>query len=209
MPSLKAGTGDVVEVGLWKRVGPTEPSFITVSLDEFGSGDPCPPLGKQPRRPFRTPCDPRASRGRRCIPRPAGPLRRRRVLQTLSLELPGGLHRNLTTNLDVEGVRRRAVAEDEDVPLRFTVVVAKYNLLSCTGKGRLERREQLLTEVMKSGYPETPDGLRAVTKAIKEGVKPTQQMLDRFACKFLGGKPLGYDLDTLMRLIDQAAGRNG
>jgi hypothetical protein len=67
----------------------------------------------------------------------------------------------------------------------------------------------LLTEVMKSGYPETPDGLRAVTKAIKEGVKPTQQMLDRFAGKFPGGKPLGYDLDTLMRLIDQAAGRNG
>jgi hypothetical protein len=34
-------------------------------------------------------------------------------------------------------------------------------------------------------------------------------MLDRFAGKLLGGKPLGYDLDTLMRFIDQAAGRNG
>jgi hypothetical protein len=116
--------------------------------------------------------------------------------------------RNLTTDLDVV----KAFEEELSPEMKmfhcmrvFTVAMAKYIVRSCTGKGGLERREQLLTEVMKSGYPETPDGLRAVRKAIKEGVKPTQQMLDRFAGKFLGGKPLGYDLDTLMRLIDEAA----
>jgi hypothetical protein len=119
---------------------------------------------------------------------------------------------NLATNLDV----MKAFEEELSPKMKmfhcgrvFTIAMAKYIVRSCKGKGSLERREQLLTEVMKSGYPDTPDGLRTVRKAIKDGVKPTQQMLDRFAGKFLGGKPLGYDLDTLMRLIDEAAGKNG
>jgi hypothetical protein len=29
-------------------------------------------------------------------------------------------------------------------------------------------------------------------------------MLDRFASTFLGCKPLGYDLDTLMKLIENS-----
>jgi hypothetical protein len=86
----------------------------------------------------------------------------------------------------------------------FTVGMAKYIARSCVGKGSRERREQLLTEVIKSGYPNTPEGLRSARKAIQEGIKPSQQMLDRFASTFLGGKPLGYDLDTLMRLIEDA-----
>lgn len=86
----------------------------------------------------------------------------------------------------------------------FTVGMAKYIARSCAGKGGRERREHLLTELIKSGYPNTPEGLRSARKAIQEGTKPSQQMLDRFASTFLGGKPLGYDLETLMKLIEDA-----
>ncbi|MGY4169905.1 hypothetical protein [Bradyrhizobium sp. USDA 4529] len=86
----------------------------------------------------------------------------------------------------------------------FTVAMAKYILRSCKGKGAQERREHLLTEILKSGYPNTPDGLRSLRQAIKDGIKPSQEMLDKYASNFLGGKPLGYDLERLLKEIDDA-----
>jgi hypothetical protein len=91
----------------------------------------------------------------------------------------------------------------------FTVAMAKYIVRACKGKGGQERREHLLTEIMRSGYPDTPDGLRALRKTIKDGTKPSQQMLDRFAGVFLGGRPLGYDLDALMKYIDELVAKSG
>jgi hypothetical protein len=66
----------------------------------------------------------------------------------------------------------------------FTVAMAKYILRSCKGKGVQERRQNLLTEVLKSGYPNTPDGLRNLKQAIKDGIRPTQAMLDKYAATF-------------------------
>jgi hypothetical protein len=120
--------------------------------------------------------------------------------------------RNLTIDLDVV----KAFEEELSPKMKmfhcvrvFTVAMAKYIVRSCTGKGGLERREQLLTEVKKSGYPETPDGLRTVRKAIKEGGQADPADVGPLRRQVPGWKALGYDLDTLMRLIDDAAGRNG
>jgi hypothetical protein len=115
--------------------------------------------------------------------------------------------RNLLSGFDV-----MKAFEEELVPKMkmfhcmrvFTVGMAKYIARSCIGKGGQDRREALLTEVIKSGYPDTPEGLRAARKAIKEGTKPSQQMLDKYAGTFLGGKPLGYDIETLMKLVEAA-----
>jgi hypothetical protein len=45
--------------------------------------------------------------------------------------------------------------------------------------------------------------------AIREGTKPTQEMLDKYAGIFLLGKPLGFDMDTLLDEIDRADGGSG
>jgi hypothetical protein len=34
-------------------------------------------------------------------------------------------------------------------------------------------------------------------------------MLDKYAAGFLLGKPLGYDMDALLKMIDSAAGQGG
>lgn len=87
----------------------------------------------------------------------------------------------------------------------FTVSMARYILNSCKGAGGSRRRERLLTEVLKSGYPATRPGLREARQAVKEGTKPTQSMLEKYAGVFLGGRPLGYDIDELLELVDKAA----
>ena len=114
---------------------------------------------------------------------------------------------NLTTHWDVV----KAAKEELSPKMKtfhcmrvFTVAMAKYILRSCKGKGVQERRENLLTEVLKSGYPDTPDGLRILRQAIKDGIKPSQATLDKYAATFLGGKPLGYDLEQLLNAIEEA-----
>lgn len=76
----------------------------------------------------------------------------------------------------------------------FTVAMAKYIRRNCQGKGAAVRREYLLTEVLNSGAPMPPGGLAELRKQIKRGIEPSQEMLDKFSAKFLGPKPLGYDL---------------
>ncbi len=114
---------------------------------------------------------------------------------------------NLTTHWDV----MKAAKEELSPKMKtfhcmrvFTVAMAKYILRSCKGKGAQERREHLLTDVLKSGYPDTPAGLRNLRQAIKDGIKPSQKMLDKYAATFLGGKPLGYDLEQLLNEVEDA-----
>jgi len=58
---------------------------------------------------------------------------------------------------------------------------------------------------MKSGIPLPPGGLADLRKQIKKGIEPSQEMLDKFSARFLGGKPLGYDLERLLEEIDKVA----
>jgi hypothetical protein len=115
---------------------------------------------------------------------------------------------DLTTNLDVVQAAKDRLSPKMQVfhCLRvFTVAMAKYIRYNCKGKGAAERREYLLTEVMKSGIPLPPGGLADLRKQIKKGIEPSQEMLDKFSARFLGGKPLGYDLERLLEEIDKVA----
>ena len=44
----------------------------------------------------------------------------------------------------------------------------------------------------------------ALRQAIKDSIKPSQEMLDKYSATFLGGKPLGYDLEQLLNAIEEA-----
>ncbi|WP_024520991.1 hypothetical protein [Bradyrhizobium sp. Tv2a-2] len=115
---------------------------------------------------------------------------------------------DLTTNLDVVQAAKSQLSPKMQIfhCMRvFTVAMAKYIRYNCKGKGAAERREYLLTEVMKSGAPLPPGGLADLRKQIKKGIEPSQEMLDKFATKFLGGKPLGYDLKRLLEEIEKVA----
>jgi hypothetical protein len=113
---------------------------------------------------------------------------------------------DLTTNLDV----MQAVEDHLSPKMKvfhcirlFTVAMARYIRSNCAGKGAAERREYLLTEVLKSGVPLPPGGLPDLRKQIKKGIEPSQEMLDKYSARFLGGKPLGYDLERLLEEIEK------
>lgn len=36
-------------------------------------------------------------------------------------------------------------------------------------------------------------------------IEPSQEMLDKFSARFLGGKPLGCDLERLLEEVDKVA----
>jgi hypothetical protein len=113
----------------------------------------------------------------------------------------------LVTNLDVVKATEDTLSPKMKVfhcMRMFTVAMAKYIRRNCQGKGAAERREYLLTEVLKSGAPMPPGGLAELRKQIKKGIEPSQEMLDKFSAKFLGGKPLGYDLARLLEEIELA-----
>jgi len=44
---------------------------------------------------------------------------------------------------------------------------------------------------------------------MRDGTEPTQEILDKYAAVFLLGKPLGYDTDALLKMIDSPAGQGG
>ncbi|MBR0896809.1 hypothetical protein JQ616_17755 [Bradyrhizobium tropiciagri] len=80
--------------------------------------------------------------------------------------------------------------------------MAQYISVHCKGKTGEERRERLLSEVLLAGRPRTPSTLGEIRKSIKAGVKPDQAMLDRFADKFLVGKPCGFSFEQLNTFVE-------
>lgn len=82
------------------------------------------------------------------------------------------------------------------------IVVAKYIKAGCKGKSAQERREQLLTEVFSQGMEKTEDNLRSVRNKIKEGLKPDQALLDRYAKVFLVDRKCSFNMQQLLEFLD-------
>lgn len=82
------------------------------------------------------------------------------------------------------------------------IVVAKYIKAACKGKSAQERRERLLTEVFSQGMEKTEDNLSSVRKKIKEGLKPDQALLDRYAKTFLVGRTCSFNMQQLLEFLD-------
>jgi hypothetical protein len=86
----------------------------------------------------------------------------------------------------------------------FVIAVCKYIRNSCRGKGATVRRERLLSDVLLSGQPRSSTNLRSIRRLIKEGIRPDQQMLDRYANTFLLGRRCPFSIDELIRAVESA-----
>lgn len=104
-----------------------------------------------------------------------------------------------------------AVADNLGAPFqlfnaeRFLVIaLCKYIRDACKGRGAAARRERLLSEVLLSGRPRTPENMRVIRMQIKEKTKPNQDMLNKYADRFLLGRPCPFTIDQIIKLVEDA-----
>ncbi|OOG43615.1 hypothetical protein B0E51_02170 [Rhodanobacter sp. C05] len=82
------------------------------------------------------------------------------------------------------------------------MVIARYLKEQCKGKGGAARRERLITEILSQGMEDTPDNLKRVRKMLKDGLRPDQSLLDRYAGRFLIGRQCRFSMADLESFID-------
>ncbi len=84
--------------------------------------------------------------------------------------------------------------------------LADYVRDNCIGKGRKERGEGLLTQAVESGLVHNRHDRRKIRSAAKAWTRPSQAMVERYAnghaSTFLMGKPLGFDIADIMKLVE-------
>jgi hypothetical protein len=85
-------------------------------------------------------------------------------------------------------------------------MLAYYVRDYCTGKAGNKRREQLLTKAVAANYVHNRSDRRRIRRGAKAWTRPSQAMIERFAnglaSKFLMGKPLGFDIDDVMKFTE-------
>jgi hypothetical protein len=109
-------------------------------------------------------------------------------------------YRYVFTHLDIMGAYRRVfgntlkIMHCEEVLL---IVMAKYVRAGTIGKAKQERVEALISTVVNDIGPVDSETLKAMRKTAKEGIKPTQELLDRYVGSFLMGRPVAYDIEKV------------
>ncbi len=82
------------------------------------------------------------------------------------------------------------------------IVIARYLKEQCKGKGGAARRERLITEIFSQGMKNTPDNLKQVRKMLKDGLRPDQSLLDRYAERFLIGRQCSFSMADIESFIE-------
>lgn len=82
------------------------------------------------------------------------------------------------------------------------IVIGRYIKEGCKGRTAQERRERLLSEVFLQGMEKTPQNLQDVRRKMKEGMRPNQALLDRYAKTFLINKACSFNVDQLLAFLD-------
>ena len=124
-------------------------------------------------------------------------------------KLEGGLagfYRSLFTDGEVSAAFEKSLGLPFKVfyAERFLVIaLCKYILKHCKGKGVDERRERLLTEVLTAGKLAKKPNLPQLRKQIKEGIRPDQDTVNRFAHTFLLGRPCPFTIDQLLNAVEK------
>jgi hypothetical protein len=109
-------------------------------------------------------------------------------------------YRYVFTHLDIMGAYRRVfgntlkIMHCEEVLL---IVMAKYVRAGTVGKAKQERVEALISTVVNDIGPVDSETLKAMRKTAKEGIKPTQELLERYVGSFLMGRPVAYDIEKV------------
>ena len=84
------------------------------------------------------------------------------------------------------------------------VVIARYIAQQCKGKGGAARRERLLTEILSLDTENRIDDLSTTRKQLKAQMRPDQRLVDRYAEKFLIGRPCSFDIEDLLNYVEQS-----
>jgi hypothetical protein len=82
------------------------------------------------------------------------------------------------------------------------IVIARYLKEKCKGKGGAARRERLITEIFSHGMEKAPNNLKRVRKLLKDGLRPDQSLLDRYAGRFLIGRQCSFSMTDLESFIE-------
>jgi hypothetical protein len=87
----------------------------------------------------------------------------------------------------------------------LAVVVGRYFKYKCLGKGGRERKEDLVSKAIVFGTPNTRNNRRKLRKSIKDAIKPSPELVKKYAETFLVGKPLPFSFGEFMELVRRTA----
>jgi hypothetical protein len=109
--------------------------------------------------------------------------------------------------LDVVSAHEQHLAPDFKLFLcekMLLVGLTKYVCNYCMGKGRKKRLEELLTQAVAGGLPNTLENRRIARRTAKKHIRPDQALIDRYTQTFLIGKKVDV---TIKQIVDLAQAR--
>jgi hypothetical protein len=120
----------------------------------------------------------------------------------------GSFYKALFRGLDISEAQARYLADPFKIfhaEKFFVITLCRYTRDLCKVKGGAVRRERLLTEVLLDGRTRDSRLLREIRKQIKEGTKPSQELVDRYARAFLIDRPCPFSIDQLVEEVERAS----
>jgi hypothetical protein len=87
---------------------------------------------------------------------------------------------------------------------RLLDALSKYVRDYCLGSSHDQRVEDLLTRSVAKGLPNTRNNRRIARSVAKNKIKPTQELIDRFANSFLLGKKIDVKIEDVVALARKA-----
>lgn len=84
----------------------------------------------------------------------------------------------------------------------LVVTLAKYIRGACMGRAKNQRREDLISDALSRGVPNTKANRRAMRKLFKEQISPRPALLNEYAQRFLGRR-CSVTFQELMTLVSQ------
>jgi hypothetical protein len=82
----------------------------------------------------------------------------------------------------------------------FLDSLTKYVRNFCMGKGLKKRIDDLVTQAVDGGLPNTAENRRMARHTAKQKIKPDQALMDRFAHTFLIGKKIDVTIGQIVTL---------
>lgn len=86
----------------------------------------------------------------------------------------------------------------------LVVTLAKYIRRACKGRAKNQRREDLISDAVSRGVPNTKANRRAMRKLFKEQITPRPALLNKYAQRFLGRR-CSVTFQELMSFVSQPA----
>ena len=91
----------------------------------------------------------------------------------------------------------------------LTIVMARYFNDNCMGSGLQRRVEKVITDAITIyGKPNTPPNLKLMRSLARQQFKPSAEVFDRWAKKFLIGKTPGVTFEQVLDLVRKGKIRN-